>query len=184
MPQISINSLLGHSGPNYPEAIVKPYREELQMAGFEALLSAAAVDQALGRSDNQVTLLVLNSVCGCSARVARPGTILSLLHDVLPDHRVTIFAGMEKEAVAHLREKYLPGLTPSSPNIALFRNGQLLHIIHRHQIEGRTAADIAAELTAVYQQVCSKQASAQEHQLIRECFQALYQADSNYLVQE
>jgi len=105
---------------------------------------------------------VLNSVCGCSARSARPGTILSLLNRLVPDEYVTVFAGMEKEAVAHFRNKYMSGLTPSSPNIALFKNGELVHIIHRHQIEGKNAMGIVQELTIAYDRICSKENSAQE----------------------
>jgi putative YphP/YqiW family bacilliredoxin len=167
MPQISINSLLANSGPSYPEAIAAPYRQELVDAGFEQLLTASDVQKALGRLDDQLVLLVLNSVCGCSARVARPGTILSLLNDRVPDQLVTVFAGMEKDAVAHLREKYLPGLTPSSPNIALFKRGRLIHLIHRHQIEGMSAQGIAADLAAQYDLVCSNRQSLDNKESIK-----------------
>lgn len=174
MPQISINSLLGNSGPSYPEAIAAPYRQELVDAGFTQLLTAGDVEAALGRKDDQVVLVVLNSVCGCSARVARPGTILSLLNDHVPDQLVTLFAGMEKDAVGFFREKYLPGQTPSSPNIALFKSGQLIHLIHRHQIEGRSAQAIADELAEQYDRTCIKRQSEEiktgMEQLVREKF--------------
>jgi putative YphP/YqiW family bacilliredoxin len=159
MPQISINSLLDQSGPNYAEAIAAPYRQELVQAGFEQLLRPAEVDQALNKQDDKVNLVVLNSVCGCSARVARPGTLLSLANDRKPDQLFTLFAGMEKDAVAHFREKYLPGLTPSSPNIAVFKNGQLKHIIQRYQIERLSSEEIAKELSAVYDQLWSESQS-------------------------
>lgn len=156
MAQISLNSLMGTSGPSYSEIIVAPYREELVQAGFQQLLSPEEVDKVLDRQDDKVVLVVLNSVCGCSARVGRPGAILSLLNKVVPDKLVTIFAGMEKEAVAHFREKYLTGLTPSSPNIAIFKNGQLAHILHRYQIERMEAGEIADDLATVYNGICTR----------------------------
>jgi putative YphP/YqiW family bacilliredoxin len=167
MAQISINSLLGNTGPSYSEIKVAPYREELVRAGFQQLLTVDEVDKALDRHDDEIVLVALNSVCGCSARVGRPGAILSLFNHAVPDQLVTIFAGMEKDAVAHFREKYLPGLTPSSPNIALFKNGQLLHILHRYQIE-RMAA---------YNSSCSKQQSPEERERLRNLFIQQYQVD-------
>lgn len=184
MPQISINSLLGNNGPNYSEIIVKPYREELIEAGFEQLLTPAEVDQALNRQDDQIVLVMLNSVCGCSARTARPGTILSLFNEVVPDKLVTIFAGMEKEAVAHFRERYLTGITPSSPNIAIFKNGQLAHILHRYQIERMEAGDIADELAAVYDTLCSRKFEAAEREELRNQFIKRYQVDPLHLSTE
>ena len=126
MPQISLKSLMNDSAPSYQPAIVQPYRDELTAVGFKELLTPAEVDAALDKKDDKIILVVLNSVCGCSARSARPGTVLSLLNRVVPDEYVTLFAGMEKEAVAHFRNRYLPGLTASSPNIALFKNGALI----------------------------------------------------------
>jgi putative YphP/YqiW family bacilliredoxin len=177
MPQISVSSLLGNTGPNYAEAIVAPYREELTRAGFEQLLTPAAVDQALERKDGKTVLLVLNSVCGCSARVARPGAILSLLHGVIPDLRVTLFAGMEKDAVTHFREKYLRELTPSSPNIAIFSNGELKHILHRYQIERMSAEEIANELTNQYNSLCSRQQTTEERAMLQMMLAEKYQGD-------
>ena len=98
----------------------------------------------------------MNSVCGCAAGKARPGVLVSMLNEVVPDEYVTVFAGMEKEAVEHFRNKYLEGITPSSPNIAMFKNGKLVHILQRYQVEGKTAWDIAKELTAEYDKVCTK----------------------------
>lgn len=162
MAKISLDTLMGNSGPSYPEQIVAPYRKELADAGFEQLMTAADIDRVLGNNNNGIVLLVLNSVCGCSARVSRPGAILSLLNNQVPDVWATVFAGMEKEAVAHLREKYLTGLTPSSPNIAIFKNGKLQFILHRYQIESSSAETIAASLTEVYHQLCKRQLSAAE----------------------
>jgi putative YphP/YqiW family bacilliredoxin len=177
MAQININGLLGNDGPNYSEIIVRPYRDELLQAGFEQLLSVADVDRALGRTDDQTQLVVLNSVCGCSARVGRPGAILSLVNNRVPDLLFTLFAGMEKEAVGWFRQNYLSGLTPSSPNIALFKNGQMLHILHRHQIERMTASEIAAELSGWYDESCTKQLSVIEESERRKYFTEKYQAD-------
>jgi putative YphP/YqiW family bacilliredoxin len=156
MAQISLKSLMNNNTPSYSPDVALPFREELTGAGFKELLTPAEVDAALDRKDDKVILVMLNSVCGCAARSARPGTILSMLNAVIPDEYVTLFAGMEKEAVTHFREKYLQRLTPSSPNIALFKNRQLLHILHRHDIERKNAAGIAKELTDVYNSLCSK----------------------------
>lgn len=150
---------MSNSAPNYPASFVEPFREELTNVGFTELLNPADVDAALGSTDDSIKLVVLNSVCGCAAGTARPGVVLSLLNEKVPDEYFSIFAGMEKQAVDHFRIKYLPGITPSSPNITLFKNSQLLHILQRQQVEGKSAADIAAELTAVYDNICTKQYS-------------------------
>lgn len=147
---------MSNSAPGYPAAVAQPFRDELATVNFKELLTSADVDAALNRQDDKVILVVLNSVCGCAARSARPGAVFSLLNDLVPDEYTTLFAGMEKEAVEHFRMKYLPGLTPSSPNMALFKNGQLLHILQRYQIEGKTAGQIAEELAVAYNKVCSK----------------------------
>ena len=144
----------------YPEYLVSPMRQELVNAGFEDLRTPEEVDQAI-KSEGTV-LVMVNSVCGCAARSARPGAILSMLNGVVPDEYVTLFAGMEKEAVDHFRKKYLQGLTPSSPNIALFKNGQLLHILQRYQVEGRTAGEIAKELAGAFDKICNKKNSPEE----------------------
>ncbi len=156
MPQISLDSLIGNTGPSYPEQIAAPYREELIAAGFKQMLTPADVDAALKRNDDKIILVVVNSVCGCSARVSRPGAILSLFNKVVPDGLFTIFAGMEKEAVAHFRHHYLAGVTPSSPNICVFKNGELVHMLHRYQIESSSAGDIADQLITVYNENCEK----------------------------
>jgi putative YphP/YqiW family bacilliredoxin len=184
MAQINLQSLMGNQGPSYSEILVRPYREELTGAGFEELLTPEQVEHALNRHDKQVVLVVLNSVCGCSARVGRPGTLLSLLHGKVPDHLVTIFAGMEKEAVSWFREKYLEGLTPSSPNIAIFRDGDLLHILHRHQIERMTATEIAADLKAAFDRFCNKSQTTTETTRLRHYFMERYQEDPFQLPNE
>ncbi|PWT70756.1 MAG: BrxA/BrxB family bacilliredoxin [Bacteroidetes bacterium] len=184
MPQININSLLGNSGPSYPENIARPYREELIESGYEQLLTPEDVDKALSRKDDKVALVVLNSVCGCAARVARPGANLSLFNDRIPDLQFTVFAGMEKDAVTHFREKYLAGLTPSSPNIAIFKNGELVHILHRYQIERLEAGDIADDLIEVYNSICTKEQTQEGREKLRDQFIKRYQIDPTQLPTE
>lgn len=184
MPQISINSLLGNTGPSYPENIARPYREELIDAGFQQLMTPEEVDEALSRNDDKVALVVLNSVCGCAARVARPGANLSLFNDKIPDLQFTVFAGMEKDAVTHFREKYLSGLTPSSPNIAVFRNGKLVHILHRYQIERLEAGDIADDLIGVFNAICTREQTQEAKEKLRDQFIRRYQIDPTQLPTE
>jgi putative YphP/YqiW family bacilliredoxin len=162
MAQISLKSLMTNSAPTYAAEVAQPFRDELTEINFKEMLTPADVDDALNKQDDKVALVVLNSVCGCAARGARPGAIFSLLNDIVPDEYFTVFAGMEKEAVDHFRTKYLQGLTPSSPNIALFKNGELIHIHQRYQIEGKSAGQIAQELASVYDTVCSKKYSQEE----------------------
>jgi putative YphP/YqiW family bacilliredoxin len=174
MPKISIDSLLGSEGPSYPEAIAGPYRQELLRAAFQPLLTPPEVDQALRRTDDRTVLLVVNSVCGCAARVARPGVIRSLLHDKVPDQFFSLFAGMEKEAVAWFRQQYLPGISPSSPNIVLLRNGEQVHILQRYQIERMTAEEIAEDLARAYDQTCRNSFSSAQYDELRNLYQQLY----------
>ena len=162
MAQISLKNLLNNSAPGYPVEVAQPFRDELTDVNFKELLTPSEVDAALNKQDDKIILVVLNSVCGCAARGARPGAILSVLNVLVPDEYVTLFAGMEKEAVEHFRIKYLQGITPSSPNSALFKNGKLLQILQRYQIEGKTAGQIAQELTGLYDNVCSKRNSPEE----------------------
>src|SRR4030095_4378153 len=106
MAQISLKSLMNNAAPTYPAEVAQPFRDELTEINFMELLTPADVDAALNKQDDKVVLVVLNAVCGCAARSARPGTIFSMLNDVVPDEWVTVFAGMEKEAVDHFRVKY------------------------------------------------------------------------------
>lgn len=135
----------------YPEEMVKPMRQELVDAGFKELKSATEVDQIL--SENGTTLVVVNSVCGCAAGTARPGAILSTQGDKKPDNLTTVFAGNDVEAVNKAREHMIP-FPPSSPAIALFKDGELVHILERHHIEGRSADMIAENLSGAYQEFC------------------------------
>jgi putative YphP/YqiW family bacilliredoxin len=136
----------------YPEEIVIPMKEELTENGFNELLTSEAVDNQL--SQDGTTLVMINSVCGCSAGSARPGVIMAV-HNATkkPDHLTTSFAGFDVDAVKKLREHLMP-YPPSSPAIALFKNGQLVHFIERHQIEGRPAQMIAHNLIAAFNQYC------------------------------
>ena len=143
----------------YDEMIVTPMRQELTQLGFEETKNAAAVDAALGEKKGTV-LLVVNSVCGCAAGNARPAVAMALEHNAKPDKMITVFAGNDREATARARE-YLVGYRPSSPAIALFREGQVVKMLERWQIEGRTPYDIAAELTAAFDQFCAPVAVAQ-----------------------
>ena len=137
----------------YPEEIVVPMKEELTEHGFSELLTASEVDNQLSKEGT--TLVMINSVCGCSAGSARPGVILAVLNsDKKPDHLTTTFAGFDIDAVRKLREHLLP-YPPSSPAIALFKNGQLVHFIERHQIEGRPAQMIANNLINAFEQYCN-----------------------------
>jgi putative YphP/YqiW family bacilliredoxin len=133
---------------NYPEHMVAPMREELTLAGFQQLLTPAEVDAALQRPGT--TLLVVNSVCGCAAAGARPGVTEALRSQGLRfDQLVTVFAGMEKEATAQARE-YFEGAMPTSPQAAIFKDGQLVHLMHRQDFLGHSPEEIAANLSAAY----------------------------------
>ena len=135
----------------YPEELVIPMKEELTENGFKDLTTPEQVVEALGQKGT--TLLVINSVCGCSAGAARPGVLYSLTEDKKPDHLVTAFAGFDTEAVAEAR-KHMAPFPPSSPSIALFKDGELVHMIERHHIEGHPAGAIAANLQATYEEFC------------------------------
>ncbi len=135
----------------YPEYLVAPMRQELTNAGFQDLRTADEVDQAI-KSEGTV-LVMVNSVCGCAAANARPAARISTQNEKHPDRFVTVFAGMEKEAVDQARAHMLP-YPPSSPAIALFKDGKLVHMIERHQIEGRPAQMIADNLGQAFDQYC------------------------------
>ena len=135
----------------YPEEIVKPMRQELVNAGFKELHTANDVDNIL--KEGGTTLVMVNSVCGCAAGTARPGAIASLQFDKTPTHITTVFAGVDVDAVAKAREHMIP-FPPSSPAVALFKDGELVHMLERHHIEGRSAEMIASNLTAAYEEFC------------------------------
>ncbi len=135
----------------YPESLVKPMKAELVSSGFEDLTTSDAVENAIKQKGT--VLVVVNSVCGCAAGAARPGIKLSLSHTKKPGKLTTVFAGFDTEAVAQARKHFSP-YPPSSPAIALFKNGELVHMVERHNIEGRTAAMIADHLKMVYDEFC------------------------------
>ena len=135
----------------YPAELIKPMRDQLTQVGFDELYSADAVDAALSRPGT--TLVVVNSVCGCAAANARPGVIQSLNNKKRPTQSVTVFAGVDKEAVNKVREHMVP-FPPSSPCMALFKDGELVHMLERHHIEGRPAELIAENLVDAYNEHC------------------------------
>jgi len=138
----------------YPEEIVIPMKEELTENGFQELLTSQEVEQQLGKQGT--TLVMINSVCGCSAGSARPGVLMAVANTTgkKPDYLTTSFAGFDIDAVKTLRQHMMP-YPPSSPAIALFKDGQLVHFIERHQIEGRPAQVIAQNLVNAFEQFCN-----------------------------
>lgn len=136
----------------YPEYICTPMRQELTAVGFEELKTPESVDQAIP-AGHGTALLVLNSVCGCAAGTARPGVKLALKNSKLPSKLYTVFAGQDVEATAQARKYTLP-YPPSSPAIALFKDGKLVHMVERHHIEGRSAEMIAEHLKSTFDEFC------------------------------
>ena len=135
----------------YPPELVQPMREDLTNIGFSELFSASDVEEALKKEGT--TLVVVNSVCGCAAANARPGARISLQNAKKPDHLVTVFAGVDREAVDAARAQMIP-FPPSSPSMALFKDGELVHMLERHHIEGRAAEMIAENLMEAYNDYC------------------------------
>jgi putative YphP/YqiW family bacilliredoxin len=138
----------------YDERMVAPMREELTRLGIEEARTAAEVDQVLGEKKGTV-FVVVNSVCGCAAGMARPAVAMALENENKPERMITVFAGNDREATQRARE-YFVGYRPSSPSMALFRDGELVKMVERWQIEGREPHDLAAELSAAFDQYCVK----------------------------
>lgn len=136
----------------YPPELVAPMKEDLVSAGFESLTTAEQVDQTINNTEGSL-LVVVNSVCGCAAGNMRPGVKLSIQNDTVPAKLTTVFAGVDGEAVAQARKYFLP-YPPSSPSIALFKDGKLVHFLERHHIEGGTAQMIAENLKEAYNAYC------------------------------
>ena len=136
----------------YPEEVCTPMREELTSAGFQELRTVEQVDEMLNKKQGTVLVLV-NSICGCAAGSCRPGALLSLENDKTPDFLTTVFAGQDKEATDRARAYMLP-FPPSSPSIALFKDGELVHMLERHHIEGRAAEMISQNLKGAYNEHC------------------------------
>lgn len=137
----------------YDPRLVKPMREEMVRMGAKELQTVADVDAVLG-DPKGTTLVFVNSVCGCAAGSARPGLSLALNHPVRPQQVVTVFAGQDTEATARARQ-YFSDYAPSSPSVALFRDGEVVHFVHRHMIEGKSAQAVGAELAAAFDRHCA-----------------------------
>lgn len=140
----------------YDEMLVAPMRQELTRLGIQETRTAAEVDAILGEKKGTV-LVVVNSVCGCAAGMARPGVAMALRHNVLPERMITVFAGNDVDATSRARS-YFTGYRPSSPSIALLRDGEVVKILERWQIEGRGPQEIAKELVEAFDQYCVKEA--------------------------
>ena len=138
----------------YPEVLIKPMRDELAQIGVKETRTPAEVDTAVNAPGT--VMVVVNSVCGCAAGKARPGIAMALRHKVLPDNMITVFAGGDIDATDRARS-YFKGYTPSSPSVGLLRNGELVFMLQRHQIEGREAFQIASELTDAFDRFCVKE---------------------------
>lgn len=151
MFEININS------PMYDPKSVQPMRDELTYVGFQELTSSELVDSILSKQNDETTFVFINSVCGCAAGSARPGVSMALQGNIIPDNIVTVFAGQDKEAVETVRSKYLSKIPPSSPSAALIKNGEVLFMMPRHHIEGRTPEEISEILSQVFEEHCTKQ---------------------------
>jgi len=143
---------MGMSFDRYMRDMVQPMRDELTSLGIKELTTPEEVEEVLENASG-TTLVVVNSVCGCAAGQARPGVAVALENQVKPDHLYTVFAGQDKEATAKAREYFAP-YPPSSPSIALLKDGELVHFIERHQVENRSAEEIAADLTDAFNRYC------------------------------
>jgi len=140
--------------PIYDQDAVQPMRDELVAVGFSELKTPEEVDKAINVNDDKIVLVMINSVCGCAAGSARPGVSLALQYKVIPDKLYTGFAGQERDAVDKIRQ-YIGDFPPSSPSVALFKNGKLLYFMQRYEIEGQSAEFISNELKSVFDEVCS-----------------------------
>jgi len=139
----------------YDPMYVQPMREELTSIGIKELTTPEQVDAAM--KEQGTTMVVVNSVCGCAAGAARPGIAMAMQHEVKPDHVVTVFAGQDLDATERARS-YFTGMPPSSPSVAIMRDGELVGFLPRHHIEGRTPQMIAAALTSAFDEICAPQA--------------------------
>jgi putative YphP/YqiW family bacilliredoxin len=137
----------------YPEIMIRPMREDLTRLGVEELRTPDEVDETIKNSKGTL-MVVVNSICGCAAGKARPGVALALQHEVKPDKIATVFAGADIEATERARS-YFSGYGPSSPSIALLKDGELVYMLERYQIEGRDAHQIAGELTQAFEKYCT-----------------------------
>jgi putative YphP/YqiW family bacilliredoxin len=148
---------INQRGPIYDPVAVQPMRDELLYVGFKEILSPSEVHSNLDRNDDKTVLVFINSVCGCAAGSARPGVALALQNKIIPDYLTTVFAGQDRDAVDEFREKYLPGIAPSSPFIAMFMGGELVFVMQRFDIEGKSPEMVADELMEAFTKFCSKE---------------------------
>jgi putative YphP/YqiW family bacilliredoxin len=165
--------------PTYDSVAVVPMREELIAIGCKEFLTPDDVIQGLDRKDNSTQLVVLNSVCGCSAGTARPGVMLALQSKIIPDELYTVFAGMEKDAVDQYRQRYMANYMPSSPSIGLFKNGEPIIVLHRSDIEGNTADQIASTLVEAFERLCSRKGPSVSTEEFERITQGKYGCSSN-----
>lgn len=152
----------------YDRDMVKPMWQELADIGLKPLTDSNEVDQFMANQSG-TSLIVINSVCGCSAGSARPGVALALQNKVIPDHLATVFAGVDREATNKLRE-FIKGYPPSSPSMALFKNGQVIYMLERHQIEGNAAEQVADKLVRAFNQHCSKAGPSVSQEQLKKAF--------------
>ncbi|MBK7104311.1 MAG: BrxA/BrxB family bacilliredoxin [Ignavibacteriae bacterium] len=148
---------INNLSPTYDPRAVQPMRDELIYIGFKELTTSEQVDEILSKNNDETTLVFINSVCGCAAGSARPGVSLALQNNLIPDNIVTVFAGQDKLAVTTVREKYLAKFPPSSPSAALIKNGEVIFMLPRHHIEGRSPEQIAEVLQNIFSNYCTKQ---------------------------
>ena len=142
----------------YPEIMIRPMREDLTRIGVEEFRTAESVDEAV-KNTNGTLMIVVNSICGCAAGKARPGVALALQNSVRPDRIGTVFAGADIEATDRARS-YFTGYRPSSPSIGILKDGELVYMMERYQIEGRGPEDIASELKRAFEEVCAATTTA------------------------
>jgi putative YphP/YqiW family bacilliredoxin len=142
--------------PMYDQDAVQPMRDELIAVGFSELLTPEDVESAIKVNSNETVFVMVNSVCGCAAGSARPGISLALQNNIIPDKLYTVFAGQERDAVDKTRE-LVGKIPPSSPSAALFKNGQLIHFMHRHEIEGNMPQQISEYWQEIFNEHCTKQ---------------------------
>ena len=141
--------------PMYDPEAVQPMRDELIYVGFEELTTPQKVDEVLSLKDDKTSIVFINSVCGCAAGSARPGVTLALQNNIIPDRAVTVFAGQDRDAVDQVRNNYLKGFPPSSPYMAIIKNGEIVFTMPRHHIEGRTAEEISEILISEFKNHCN-----------------------------
>lgn len=142
--------------PIYDPEAVQPMRDELIYCGFEELTSPEKLDEVLSAKNDETILVFVNSVCGCAAGSARPGVTLALQNEIIPDRLTTVFAGQDRDSVDLLRSKFLNKFPPSSPSLALLKNGEVIFMMQRFNIEGRYPEEIAADLINVFNQNCKR----------------------------